>query len=59
MPDVMQERSGVPVLMCDPAGPQVATMQDALDHLDARLGAIARATGPTPSVGRTTRDELR
>lgn len=40
MPDVMQERAGVPVLMCDPAGPQVATMQDALDLIGAAfLGA--------------------
>jgi hypothetical protein len=40
MPDVMRERAGVPVLMCDPAGPQVATMQDALDLIGAAfLGA--------------------
>jgi hypothetical protein len=29
--DLLQERQGVPVLMCDPAGPPVATVQDALD----------------------------
>lgn len=31
MTDVVEERSGVQVLMCDPAGPKVATTQDALD----------------------------
>jgi hypothetical protein len=31
MPDVIEERAGVPVLVCDPAGPMVTTMQDALD----------------------------
>jgi len=29
--DLLQERHGVQVLMCDPAGPTVATVQDALD----------------------------
>ena len=31
MKDLLQERHGVQVLMCDPAGPTVATVQDALD----------------------------
>ncbi|WP_046468085.1 DUF4180 domain-containing protein [Allosalinactinospora lopnorensis] len=35
MPDVIRERAGVPVLVCDPAGPQVATAQDALDLIGA------------------------
>lgn len=35
MPDTIHERAGVPVLMCDPAGPQVATVQDALDLIGA------------------------
>jgi hypothetical protein len=40
MPDVMQERAGVQVLMCDPAGPRVTTAQDALDLIGAAfLGA--------------------
>ncbi|MFF0245646.1 DUF4180 domain-containing protein [Streptosporangium sandarakinum] len=40
MPDVMRELSGVPVLVCDPAGPPVATMEDALDLIGAAfLGA--------------------
>ncbi|MEV4820545.1 DUF4180 domain-containing protein [Micromonospora sp. NPDC049275] len=40
MPDEMQERAGVPVLVCDPAGPPVATEQDALDLIGAAfLGA--------------------
>ncbi|MEW2630677.1 DUF4180 domain-containing protein [Streptomyces sp. NPDC048389] len=40
MTDVVEERSGVQVLMCDPAGPKVATTQDALDLIgSAFLGA--------------------
>ncbi|MCO6003955.1 DUF4180 domain-containing protein [Actinoallomurus purpureus] len=31
MTDVVQERAGVPVLVCDPDGPLIATMDDALD----------------------------
>jgi hypothetical protein len=33
--DVVEERSGVQVLMCDPAGPKVVTTQDALDLVGA------------------------
>jgi hypothetical protein len=37
---VVQERVGVPVLVCDPAGPMIATEQDALDLIGAAfLGA--------------------
>jgi len=40
MADVLEERAGVQVLMCDPAGPLVATEQDALDLIGAAfLGA--------------------
>ncbi|WP_446214861.1 DUF4180 domain-containing protein [Micromonospora sp. IBHARD004] len=40
MPDVVQQRMGVPVLVCDPAGPPVATVGDALDLIGAAfLGA--------------------
>ncbi|PYC69673.1 DUF4180 domain-containing protein [Micromonospora arborensis] len=40
MPDEIQERAGVQVLVCDPAGPTVATEQDALDLVGAAfLGA--------------------
>ncbi|MFG3701315.1 DUF4180 domain-containing protein [Micromonospora sp. NPDC047620] len=40
MPDVVRERAGVPVLVCDPDGPLVATAQDALDLIGAAfLGA--------------------
>ncbi|MEH1014016.1 DUF4180 domain-containing protein [Micromonospora sp. CPCC 206060] len=40
MPDVVEHRAGVPVLVCDPDGPLVATMQDALDLIGAAfLGA--------------------
>ncbi|SCL45339.1 protein of unknown function [Micromonospora citrea] len=44
MSDVIQERAGVPVLLCDPAGPPIATEQDALDLVGAAfLGAHAVA----------------
>ncbi|MFG3715893.1 DUF4180 domain-containing protein [Micromonospora sp. NPDC047730] len=40
MPDVVRERAGVPVLVCEPDGPPVATAQDALDLIGAAfLGA--------------------
>ncbi|MGP4023742.1 DUF4180 domain-containing protein [Actinomadura sp. 3N407] len=35
MTDVMQERAGVQVLMCDPDGPRVTTTQDVLDLIGA------------------------
>ncbi|WP_072690931.1 DUF4180 domain-containing protein [Rhodococcus marinonascens] len=35
MQDLLQERYGVQVLMCDPAGPKVVTVQDALDLIGA------------------------
>lgn len=44
MPDVLQERAGVPVLVCDPAGPPIASERDALDLIGAAfLGATAVA----------------
>ncbi|WP_149551170.1 DUF4180 domain-containing protein [Streptomyces marokkonensis] len=39
MTDVLQERHGVQVLMCDPAGPTVVTEQDALDLIGSALFA--------------------
>ncbi|MFG1952642.1 DUF4180 domain-containing protein [Micromonospora sp. NPDC048830] len=40
MPDVVRERAGARVLECDPDGPPVATVQDALDLIGAAfLGA--------------------
>ncbi|WP_433173615.1 DUF4180 domain-containing protein [Actinoallomurus sp. CA-150999] len=40
MADVIQERAGVQVLLCDPAGPSIATTEDALDLIGAAfLGA--------------------
>ncbi|WP_433342640.1 DUF4180 domain-containing protein [Micromonospora sp. CA-111912] len=40
MPDEVRELAGVAVLVCDPAGPPVATVQDALDLIGAAfLGA--------------------
>ncbi|WP_433331603.1 DUF4180 domain-containing protein [Spirillospora sp. CA-294931] len=38
MPDVVQERAGVSVLVCDPDGPRVASTQDALDLIGASFG---------------------
>ncbi|TMQ90694.1 DUF4180 domain-containing protein [Actinomadura soli] len=35
MPDVVEERAGAQVLVCDPDGPPVATEQDALDLIGA------------------------
>ncbi|WP_067499180.1 DUF4180 domain-containing protein [Actinoplanes sp. TFC3] len=35
MADVVQERAGLQVLVCDPDGPTVATEQDALDLIGA------------------------
>ncbi|WP_433479496.1 DUF4180 domain-containing protein [Spirillospora sp. CA-142024] len=35
MPDVIQERAGVAVLMCDPDGPPIATVEDALELIGA------------------------
>jgi hypothetical protein len=35
--DLLQERHGVHVLMCDPTGPKVVTVQDALDLIGAAL----------------------
>jgi hypothetical protein len=35
--DLLQERRGVQVLMCDPAGPTVVTEQDALDLIGSAL----------------------
>ncbi|GAA3758613.1 DUF4180 domain-containing protein [Plantactinospora mayteni] len=44
MPDEIQDRAGVPVLVCDPAGPPIATEQDALDLIGASfLGATVVA----------------
>ena len=33
--DVVQVRAGIPVLVCDPDGPLIATMDDALDLIGA------------------------
>lgn len=40
MPDVIEQRAGVAVLRCDPHGPPIATVSDALDLIGAAfLGA--------------------
>jgi hypothetical protein len=38
MPDVLIDRKGVPVLVCDPDGATVATEQDALDLIASAPG---------------------
>lgn len=44
MADEVRERAGVPVLVCDPDGPPIATAEDALDLIGAAfLGAEAVA----------------
>ncbi|WP_019631322.1 DUF4180 domain-containing protein [Actinomadura atramentaria] len=44
MADAVQTRAGVAVLVCDPDGPPIATMDDALDLIGATyLGAEAVA----------------
>ncbi|MGC4892816.1 DUF4180 domain-containing protein [Micromonospora sp. DT31] len=44
MPDLLQERAGAQVLVCDPAGPPIATERDALDLIGAAfLGATVVA----------------
>ncbi|MGR6319600.1 DUF4180 domain-containing protein [Micromonospora soli] len=44
MRDRIQQRAGVPVLVCDPAGPPIASERDALDLIGAAfLGARAVA----------------
>ncbi|MEV0428111.1 DUF4180 domain-containing protein [Micromonospora sp. NPDC050495] len=35
MPDLIEERAGVPVLVCDPSGPPLSTERDALDLIGA------------------------
>ncbi|MEU9678012.1 DUF4180 domain-containing protein [Streptomyces parvus] len=48
MKDLLQERHGVNVLVCDPAGPKVVTTQDALDLIGSVfLGAEVVAVLPT------------
>ncbi|MDG4786644.1 DUF4180 domain-containing protein [Micromonospora sp. WMMD1102] len=44
MPDEIQDRAGMPVLVCDPAGPPITTERDALDLIGAAfLGAAVVA----------------
>jgi Domain of unknown function (DUF4180) len=44
MPDLLQDRAGVPVLVCDPAGPPITSERDALDLIGAAfLGAAVVA----------------
>ncbi|MER7012889.1 DUF4180 domain-containing protein [Saccharopolyspora sp. NPDC000359] len=43
MADVVEERAGVQVLVCDSDGPEVSTVQDALDLIGASYGGEAVA----------------
>jgi hypothetical protein len=45
--DALEERHGVHVLMCDPAGPKVATEQDAVDLVGATFGGAEVVVVPT------------
>ncbi|MFD0683487.1 DUF4180 domain-containing protein [Actinomadura fibrosa] len=48
MPDVIEERAGAQVLVCDPDGPPVATERDGLDLIGAAfLGAEVVAVPAT------------
>ena len=42
MADTVQELSGVKVLVCDPAGPAITTVQDALDLIGATYDGADR-----------------
>lgn len=46
MPDVIEERAGVPVLICDPAGEQIVTTQDALDLIGAAFSGAELVAVP-------------
>ena len=46
MPDVIQERAGVPVLVCDPAGPPVTTTEQALDLIGAAFAGAEMVALP-------------
>jgi hypothetical protein len=45
--DVVQERAGVQVLVCDPAGPPITTAQDALDLIGAAFLGVEVVAVPT------------
>ena len=47
MTDVLQQRHGVQVLVCDPTGPVVATVQDAMDLVGAVFGGAEMVALPT------------
>jgi hypothetical protein len=47
MTDVIQIRAGVPVLVCDPDGPRIATTNDALDLIGATFHGAEAVALPT------------
>lgn len=47
MTDVVQVRAGVPVLVCDPDGPTIATMDDALDLIGSTYQGAEVVAVPT------------
>ncbi|MEV7230011.1 DUF4180 domain-containing protein [Polymorphospora sp. NPDC051019] len=51
MPDVIRERAGVPVLVCDPAGPPLVTEQDALDLIGAAFAGAEVVAVPASRLG--------
>ncbi|EEP75022.1 alpha/beta hydrolase [Micromonospora sp. ATCC 39149] len=51
MPDDVRELAGVPVLVCDPDGPLVATEQDALDLIGAAFLCATVVAVPANRLG--------
>jgi len=51
MPDVLQERAGVTVLVCDPAGPPLATTEAALDLIGAAFAGAEVVAVPAQRFG--------
>ncbi|MCI4066617.1 DUF4180 domain-containing protein [Micromonospora sp. R77] len=51
MPDLVQDRAGVPVLVCDPAGPPLVTEADALDLIGAAFAGAEVVAVPASRLG--------
>ncbi|GAB3810713.1 DUF4180 domain-containing protein [Micromonospora zhanjiangensis] len=51
MTDLMTERRGVPVLVCDEAGPPIAGTQDALDLIGAAFSGAQVVAVPAARFG--------
>ncbi|MFI9362235.1 DUF4180 domain-containing protein [Kitasatospora sp. NPDC053057] len=53
MADTVQELSGVKVLVCDPAGPAITTVQDALDLIGATYDGAEMVAVPADRLDDT------